>query len=154
MFLSEGACMPAYKTARFPLWLQVAYVWLICLVEYLIHSHCWAHMVQASLYTLGSMKCPYSHSCGGPGSQSWTKTWITLPQTQPICCLHYKLDTAWQRGEDCVRSVLFSFEVLCSPKDNLSLWGPQWPQTLLFVGVYLCVVNAYMSRQEGVWVCV
>lgn len=130
--------------------------------EGLIHSQLWAHVVQASLHTLEWMRTPHNHSCAGPReSQSWAKTQLTLPQARPTGYLHYRPDTAWQQEEEggvCV--FLFPFEEvpLCSPKDDLSLWGPHWPRTLLFVGVCLCVVNAYMSGYirgcVGVWLCV
>lgn len=114
-------------------------------------------MVQASLHTLGSMKCTYSHSCAGPAAdtQSWSKTRITLPQAQPVRCLHCKSDTAWQWGEEgvCVRFFV-SIWGAGSPKDNLSPWGPQWPETLLFVGVYVRGQCIYEQKKMCGCVCV
>lgn len=97
----------------------------------------WAHMGQASLQTLGSMRTRPNHCSAGLGeSPSWAKTRLTLPQTRPPGYLHQQTGhPITGREEGCVGFFFYFFiqEVpLCSPKHDLSLWSPHWPETIVW----------------------
>lgn len=132
-FLSAMSCMSTNTYSH-----RYSFKDCVCLIDLegwgLIHSQLWAHMVQASLRTPGSMRISTIIPVQVQGSpRAELKHSSPSPKLSPQATYitYWTPHNNEGRRGTCV--FLFPFEEvpLCSPKDDLSPWGPNLPDSIV-----------------------